>query len=69
MPDYYVVTKSDGTREFCTGPATAQARLEQLMRAGKKFDDLKIEMVVEKKPNARTRGSSSPKKNTKLRYK
>ena len=48
---YYVVSKSEGWRQFCSGPGEAQARLERLVKEGKKRDDLTIEMVVvEKKP-------------------
>ena len=49
MAPYYIVSKSEGWRQFCSGPDAAQARLERLVKEGKKRDDLTIEMVVEEK--------------------
>jgi hypothetical protein len=66
MAPYYVVSKSEGWRQFCTGPDAAQARLERLVKEGKKRDDLTIEMVVEEKLPP---SEKAPKRITKQRYK
>jgi hypothetical protein len=58
MALYYVVSKSEGWRQFCNGPVAAKVKLERLVKKGKKRDDLTIEMVVEEKllpPESRNR--------------
>jgi hypothetical protein len=69
MVPYYVASKSEGWRQFCSGPGAAQARLERLVKEGKKRDDLTIEMIVEKNPLPPARAESGRKRITKQRYK
>jgi hypothetical protein len=63
MVHYDVVSKSQGPLARFTGRLEASHKLEQLVKAGHKFEDLKVEMVVDKKPATRARGAVGRGKN------